>query len=482
METTSLIQKPQKQQKLNEEHDVDGNSKCLSNLPEEVLLDILSLLPTKDAIRTSVLSKRWDYLWASIPNLVFEQSLPAKRTLLMNFVDRALCLRDSSDIKRFTLCCDVLCDASRVNTWISAVVRHNVQELCIELDNFEGVFSLPYCLFTCKTLTSLHLEMPYMLKLPTTICFSNLKILTICKVTFLDEYLTQQLFSGLPVLEKFTLFGCSWGGLKSVSISAPKLHSLCIIETEMLDDDFWSYSDVCQVMIAGDSLKEFYYMGLLCSDYCLYKSFSLENVVIDINEDYISDHDYIPKEITHGMYKLLIGLSNVKSLRLSSDVVEVLINAEELLPHIPIFNNLIDLVFHGCSIDLDSATLLKILQNSPCLERLQFLGGFNLPFNYEEEDTILDTVPPCFLSHLKWIGVNSFRVNKKFLSALRIFLNKAIVLENIVIFFLGNDLEGNLERQDEACEQLMELPTGPQNCKIVLKWYEWPKTCEIVLQ
>jgi hypothetical protein len=322
MEANSLIQNPQKKQELNEE-DIDGNSKCLSNLPEEILLHILSFLPTKDVVRTCVLSKRWDYLWASIPNLVFEQSLPAKRTLLMNFVDRALCLRYSSDIKRFTLRCDVLCDSSRVNTWISAVVRHNVQELSIELDKFEGVFSLPYCLFTCKTLTSLQLEMPYILKLPTTICFSNLKILTIRNVTFSDEYLTQQLFSGLPVLEELVLFGCSWGDLKSVCISAPKLYFLHIWETEIPDDDFWNYKDVCQVMIVGDSLKEFYYMGLMCGDYCLYKSFSLEKGELDTNYEYVSDHDYIPDEIIHGMYKLLVGLSSVKSLRLSSDVVEV---------------------------------------------------------------------------------------------------------------------------------------------------------------
>jgi hypothetical protein len=118
------------------------NNKCLSNLPEAVLLDILSLLPTKDAARTSLLSKRWKYLWASIPNLVFDGSFPAMRT----------------------------------------------------------------------------------------ICFSYLEILTIKHVTFSDEYLTQQLFSGTPVLKKVDILYCSWGDLKVVTISAPKLHSLRIHE------------------------------------------------------------------------------------------------------------------------------------------------------------------------------------------------------------------------------------------------------------
>lgn len=309
-----MIQEPQK--KLNEEEDIDGNSKRLGDLPEEILRHILSFLPTKEAVRTSLLSKRWEYLWASIPNLDFEGSWPPKINLLMNFVERVLCLRDSYNIKRFNLCCDVLPDASRVNTWISAAVRHNVQDLSILLDNFKGDFSLPYCLFTCKTLTSLHLDMPYILKLPTTICFSNLKTLTIGDVTFSDKYLTQQFFSGLLVLEKLCLSDCSWGSLKVVRLSAPKLHSLSISESERERPNS-SYGDGCQIMIFAISMIEFHYSGELYNDYCLYKSFSLEEAEITT----LSDNTSVQN--AHRMYKLLIGLSNVKLLSLSCEVVQV---------------------------------------------------------------------------------------------------------------------------------------------------------------
>jgi hypothetical protein len=315
METSCLIQEPQKKQKLNEEdEEINGNGKCLADLPEEILRHILSFLPTKHAVRTSVLSKRWEYLWASIPNLVFKRSSPEKREILMNFVERVLCLRESYAIKRFTLPCDVLSDAARVNTWISAVVRHNVQELDIDLDKFKGEFSLPYCLFTCKTLTSLNLYMPYILKLPNTIWFSNLKNLTIEYVTFSDEYLTQQFFSGLPVLEELCLKECSWGGLKVVRLSAPRLHSLSITEYERPD---LSYGDGCQIMIFAVQLKEFDYTGGLFSDCCLNKSFSLEKAEIDAFSDNTS------AQIAHRMYKLLIRLSNVKLLVLSCKVLEV---------------------------------------------------------------------------------------------------------------------------------------------------------------
>nr|XP_023873449.1 putative F-box protein At1g49610 isoform X2 [Quercus suber]POE84600.1 putative f-box/lrr-repeat protein [Quercus suber] len=44
----------------------------ISTLPDSILLSILSFLPTQKAITTGVLSKRWAYLWTSIPSLSFE--------------------------------------------------------------------------------------------------------------------------------------------------------------------------------------------------------------------------------------------------------------------------------------------------------------------------------------------------------------------------------------------------------------------------
>ncbi|XP_059433044.1 F-box/LRR-repeat protein At3g59190-like [Corylus avellana] len=477
MEANSLIQKPIKKQKLNVEQDIDGNSNCLGNLPEEILLHILSFLRTEDAVRTSVLCKRWEYLWASIPNLDFNllhashAKRKLRRPLFMKFVDKVFCLRDSSVIERFSLCCDVLSDASRVNTWISAAVRHNVQELFITLENIKREFSLPYCLFTSKTLTSLDLYMSCIFKLPSTICFSNLKVLNIGKVTFSDEYLTQQFFSGLPVLEELELNRCSWVDLKVVRISAPKLHSMSIFEFEC-------YGDGCQFMIFGVGLKNFNYCGCLLNEYCLYESFSLEKASIHLGTNDTSE------QIAHRVHKLLTGLSNVQFLRLSSKVVKVLRYAAELLPHMPMFNNLVSLMFNvtEMSIDLSSEALLKILQRSPCLENLKFWTG-GLTSNCEEEDDrILDPVPSCFLSHLKRIKVDRYDGDENRLSAIKILLKKAVVLEKIVIFF---SVFLSLENRVKFCKQLIELPRGSHNCKIVVKWYDCSPDrstkCKIVL-
>ncbi|KAM3749359.1 hypothetical protein ACB098_05G178500 [Castanea mollissima] len=453
----SGLNQSSKKHKLNEEQGiVDGNSKCLENLPEEILRYIISLLPTNDAVRTSILCKRWEYLWTSIPNLGFKIGSKAKRTLFMNFVERVLLLHDSSDIKQFTLDCDVLHDgnASRIKAWISSAIRHNVQELVFNLNISEKKISLPRCLFTCVTLTKLrfNFDIPCVLKLPPTIYFTNLKLLTVRNVTFSDDYSTQKLFSGLPVLEEMFLEACIWVNLTAVSISSPKLHCLCIIDDKQNSDD----EDGCQVMIFGPGLKRFTYYGPLCNDYCLNNSCSLERVVIDV-----CDPGKTAREVAYRMYRLLSGLSTVKKLKLSSGAVEVLNYAAELLPHVPMFNDVMHLEFDGGPTHLDRLALSKILEKFPCLNTLEFSEGIDRSVNCENADGILDPVPPCFLSHLRCIEVYCYAEGLNQLSAIKNSLKNAVALDKIVI---SSDNHFALDFE----KQFVEFPRGSKTCKFII--------------
>ncbi|CAD6344179.1 unnamed protein product [Miscanthus lutarioriparius] len=47
----------------------DGSTDRLSGLPEGLLLDLLSFLPSRDAVRTCVLARRWRNLWKEVPAL-----------------------------------------------------------------------------------------------------------------------------------------------------------------------------------------------------------------------------------------------------------------------------------------------------------------------------------------------------------------------------------------------------------------------------
>nr|XP_023898997.1 F-box/FBD/LRR-repeat protein At5g56420-like [Quercus suber]POE52583.1 f-box/fbd/lrr-repeat protein [Quercus suber] len=414
-----------------------------------------------------ILCKRWEYLWTSIPNLDFgkmDHDKPDKRILFMNYVERVLLLRDSTDIKRFSLSCQVLYDASHVSAWISTAVRRNVQKLYLTLYHFEEPFSLPHSLFKCVTLTELELEIYGIPKLPPTVCFTNLKSLIIRYVTFSNEYLTQKLFSGLPVLEELELEYCNWVNIKVVSISAPKLLYIGITEdTENQNDE-----KGCQVMISGVNLNVFYYFGEFYNEYRVYNSSSLVNATIVVGWSLQRQ-----RQVAHRMYVLLTGLYRVKELILADCALKALtcaVEVVEFLPHMPIFKNLEYLAFDESLVNLDSVALLKILQKSPCLKTMEFYGEINLSSDYERNDRILDPVPPCFLSQLNCIEVCNYKGDEKELSAVKILLKNAVVLDKMVIT-CSHHFAKDLEKLKKVHEQLLKLPRGSKHCELVFDLY-----------
>lgn len=64
----------------------------ISNLPSDVIEQILSHLPIRDAVRTSILSRNWRYRWATIRHLVFDNQCVStqKRISFVNIVDHVL--------------------------------------------------------------------------------------------------------------------------------------------------------------------------------------------------------------------------------------------------------------------------------------------------------------------------------------------------------------------------------------------------------
>ncbi|XP_073024705.1 F-box/FBD/LRR-repeat protein At2g26030-like isoform X3 [Primulina eburnea] len=116
--------------------DKEGNEgeDIISNMPETIICQILSLLPTKDVLRTCVLSKDWEYKWTGIYNIDINdvQRFSHKRTRktsVVNFVDRIFILSRNASLKRFRLLCQQKYDARRMVTWISAALMRNVEDL-----------------------------------------------------------------------------------------------------------------------------------------------------------------------------------------------------------------------------------------------------------------------------------------------------------------------------------------------------------------
>jgi len=146
----------------------------ISNLPDGVINHILSFLPTKSAVATGRLSRRWRHLWQhlSVLNFIddsydfddsdefgeYERSKRFKRfVVLVNSV--LLLLRNPRSIRKMSLDFDYSLyeDEFRqysVEAWVRASIGPHLEEL--NLDLYHGPkFQLPQSLFTSTNLVSL---------------------------------------------------------------------------------------------------------------------------------------------------------------------------------------------------------------------------------------------------------------------------------------------------------------------------------------
>ncbi|KAI7742251.1 hypothetical protein M8C21_033984 [Ambrosia artemisiifolia] len=183
-----------------------NNADRLSSLPEEVHSHILSLMPTKFAVRTSILSKIWRYKWTLVTNFDFDDSHPFHDLhCFTEFVDRVLELQKSPQVNLFRMCfSEMWVKNSNVSKWIDAAVKLNVSELDVKAILFE----LPLCLFTCRTLTKLRIDLDTQYlddwECPSPVNLPFLKTLDI--VVFRNPFLNAfKLIPGCPMLESLSL-------------------------------------------------------------------------------------------------------------------------------------------------------------------------------------------------------------------------------------------------------------------------------------
>ncbi|XP_071724359.1 F-box protein At3g59000-like [Rutidosis leptorrhynchoides] len=284
MNRLSPVSEPERK-KLNSEN--EGSGRSLNDFPDAVLKHILSFLPTKHAFRTSILSRRWQYMWTSLSNLDFEleeYDTVDERKRFLNFVDRAFILHVVPRIQRFSLSCHVEDDTCRIASWISGAVCRNVKEVRIVFqDDFilEQLHAFPHCLFSCETVQ------------PTNLLFAS------------------------PALEELVIDEFNWNDERDtdeVIIFAPNLWKLTINEHEM---DFGS------IKISAPQLKIFSYTGGFIRNYRFPRS---SNSIIEASLRFNLNIEPRLVVIDH-CEEFIRSLQQVEYLLLASDFLEALSRA-----------------------------------------------------------------------------------------------------------------------------------------------------------
>ena len=137
----------------------------ISDLSDGVLNHILSRLPTKSAVATGRLSRRWRHLWKHLSVLDISENYgsPFKSlALLVNGVFALLhnprAIRKFHLYCRYSVCKDEFRNCS-VDIWVRSIIGPHLQELNLDLFYIDDVggpeFKLPLSLFTSTSLVSL---------------------------------------------------------------------------------------------------------------------------------------------------------------------------------------------------------------------------------------------------------------------------------------------------------------------------------------
>ncbi|KAK9054432.1 hypothetical protein SSX86_025510 [Deinandra increscens subsp. villosa] len=180
----------------------------ISTLPQPILEIILSLLPTHEAARTSVLSREWRYKWTKIPKLELCHYTPREnmdvRCKNLYNIHQVLLLHHVP-IHELTLYTCKDCDCFEFDQIILHLAKnHTFKKLALYGLNYTYRFDLPISIFSLHHLTDLCLYCVDLEHQPVFNGFGSLRSLVLDDVGISTKTLLH-LLSNCPSLKSFNL-------------------------------------------------------------------------------------------------------------------------------------------------------------------------------------------------------------------------------------------------------------------------------------
>ncbi|CAA7062538.1 unnamed protein product [Microthlaspi erraticum] len=364
----------------------------ISVLTDDLILKILSMIPTKVAVTTSVLSKRWCSLWKHVPQLSYSDPFGGcEFWRASRFVEKFLLLHEAPVLDTLTLILSRNCPPTDISTWISIAVSRGLRNLQLYMYGpCSTPIRLPRSLYTCQTLVSLILQNVVIVDVPLTICFGSLKTMYLERVDVSDDENFGRLLSGCTVLESLIVNFCSYD--KTFTVDVPSLKSLLVLDLKP-----------ASVQVPGDDDA-----GVVI------KAPSLSSLMISDQFTWVCSLVDMPKlvnasiKLAHSYSKKLAGcLTSAKHLCLcvKSPVDSFLIG---------VFHQLVSLNLCTCT----SHRFFLLLSHTPKLRVLRFQPQGNLPPDLNALERCCSShgdfptpscVPECLISSLETVEWIDYR-------------------------------------------------------------------------
>ncbi|CAA7022854.1 unnamed protein product [Microthlaspi erraticum] len=435
-----------------------GGKDSISNLPDEVLGKILSLLPTKLVVSTWVLSKRWRNVFPLVDTFDHRPTTTPGGPSFVSFISKHIFLKPSTHIKKFSLTCQ---PGEHSNCLIQTVLERGCLELHVQCNL---THSLGIIVFERNTLVKLTLSdglhlcnhkqnFDVRVDLDRAPYFPSLRSLSLGAVS-VGADLFKLLIWHCPVLEELFIRDddadlSTWQGF----VSSESLKRLVVSVVNLPNDDVWLFAPALVFLDYSSCVP--CYFGEVVLD-------SLVEARLDVrfwesptdDDDDDDDDDDVCGYFDGDVTNLVAGISNITTLHLSPNSLEVF---HWCCKTMPVFNNLLRL-----SIESDKEKGWQIvpllLNKSPNLQTLVIKGlvhkvtngcGDVCPCNpskrrkkrkrmmkeeekeVEEDEDEDDTSCCLWTCQVKFLEISGYRGTRREHKQMRHFLGKLKYLETV---------------------------------------------------
>ncbi|XP_071719336.1 F-box/LRR-repeat protein At3g59190-like [Rutidosis leptorrhynchoides] len=414
-----------------------------NKLPDDLITKIISLISdARDAKRTCILSKRWNYICASILYFVMpflrynkkmneffyysNKSVSSSKKQVKKFhdsVDKVLALRHGMPIQKFFLCLSIDYDSNCVLNLLRTVNHFPVQQLELRLAAYYEFMFYWNILEKFNTLIELTLNGKFLLDVREcdSVLFPSLKKLNLIYVVYASEHTLMNLISQCPVLEELSVkkhfyWNINYlknnylknndlenNDLENNYLETFKVSSVSLKRLSLSLIDYNSAVMVHEVFVDAPNLEYIYILDEVTSKYHMKEPLSLVEAHVDVYRRNL---------------ELFTSLSSVKILTLTCQTISVeymlilrMIYAFNTIDGLtwatPLFLNLVKLLI-GINGTSDWEFLLVLLNHMPNLERITFTDGLVHVDQIRNQNCNppVETPPPsCFLSKLKEITI-----------------------------------------------------------------------------
>ncbi|ESQ39593.1 hypothetical protein EUTSA_v10001236mg [Eutrema salsugineum] len=377
----------------------------ISELPESLLTQILSYLPTKDSVKTSVLLKRWENLWLRVPVLDLNVS---------NFP------RHGKGFRSF------------IENFLEFNKKSRILQGYIYIDNPKFVVSWP-----------------------------SLKIMHLEQIIYDDAPLIMEKFiSGCPVLEDLTVIDpqdYSTGGLQLLRVKSQSLKSFRLTFDSMIMDGAAFAVEIDASRLEHLSFEDNQFAAIAVKNLA-----SLFMIKIDIEFDVMSCNSPLePEDLSTivTIHDFLTGISSVRHMIISESTVKVLYLYSHYRP-IPKFDNLYRLETDFSRYMLQF--LPVFLESCPNLRNLIVKEFWHrVPIGQTE----LTYVPQCLVSTLECVEIKNLDMEEESWKKLvRYFLENSVVLKKLLLRFRGSFISN----RDSVFNELLTYTKLSPSCEIVI--------------